>query len=51
MGGGWACAWHKRENFWCTSFVSVVLLNSIENVGTFDPIGSTTIIKKHWTLN
>ena len=41
-GGGWAWAWHKRTMACCATFVRVVLLNSKENDGALDPIGSVT---------
>lgn len=44
IGAGWAWAWHKRTRGCSTIFVSVVLLNSRENDGALDPIGSV----KQW---
>lgn len=42
IGAGWAWAWHNRTRGCSAIFVSVVLLNSRENEGALDPIGSVT---------
>lgn len=44
LGEGWAWAWHKSTIACLATFVSVVLLNSIENEGALDPIGSVRIM-------
>lgn len=43
IGVGWPWAWHKRTRGCSAIFVSVVLLNSRENDGALDPIGSVTV--------
>lgn len=39
-GGGWDCAWQSNVSACSDVLVSVVLLNSSENDGALDPIGS-----------
>lgn len=42
-GTGNACAWHKRAKLCIACFSNVILFDSVENVGAFDPTGSINV--------
>lgn len=42
-GTGNACAWHRSAKLWFACFSNVMLFDSVENVGAFDPTGSNKL--------